>query len=204
MLTRTSAIALTLLTVFGITSSLTLAATRSARPKPAEYRVDSVHSSVFFKVQHKGLSFFYARFNDFSGSFTLDEEDPSACSVEVEVAAGSVDTRSTKLNKHLLSPDFFDAEKHPKINFKSTEVKQGEKENTFVVSGELTLLGVTKPLEIQVTKTGSGKGRRGGAMAGFHTTFTIDRGDFGMDYGIQGGGIGREVELTVSVEAGSR
>ena len=82
-------------------------------------------------------------------------------------------------------------------------MKAGKEPNTYVVRGDFTLKGVTKPIEVNAEMTGMAEGRGGSKVIGFHTRFTIDRGEFGVNYGLDGGGVGREVELTISIEAGS-
>ena len=154
-----------------------------------------MHSSIHWKVKHNGASWFYGRFRNLEGSFVFDESNPAKCEVTMEVDASSVDTRTEKLDGHLRSPDFFDVKQFPKLTFESKKVKKsGDK---YHVTGELSLHGVTKEITIEMEHTGSGND---GAVQGFHTSFTIDRTDFGMNYGI--GGIGKEVEIIISIEAG--
>ena len=173
----------------------------AAIPTTAEsFKVDPVHSNVIFKVKHRDASYFYGRFAKFSGTFTYDEKNPANCEVVMEVEAESIDTRTAKLDDHLRSPDFFDAKQFPSIIFESTDVKKGSRAGTYAVTGDLTLHGVTKSVTIELEHTGSSEGRRG-TVVGFHTVFTIDRTDFGMEYGV-GGGVGKDVELTISIEAG--
>lgn len=165
-----------------------------------QFKVDRVHSSVVFRVKHMGVSYFYGRFNDVGGSFAFDDADETKCSFDIEVKTESVDTHNEKRDNHLKSPDFFNAKQYPTIRFKSSAVKKTG-DNTFEVSGELTLLGQTKPLTVTVERVGMGKGRGGGSLCGFETTFTIKRSDFGMTYGLEG--VSDEVRLTVSLEGGS-
>lgn len=193
-----------ILASFGLAA---LAPVRNAQPtrsalaaEGTTYSVDPVHSNVLFKIKHNKVSYFYGRFNDISGSFTLDEDDASSCSVEIEIKAESVDTRSDKLNSHLRSPDFFDAKQFPVITFKSTKVKAG-KGDTYEVTGDLDLHGVTRSITVTMEHVGSADGRRG-KLAGFHTVFTIDRTDYGMNYGA-GGLLGSDVEMIISIEAGA-
>ncbi|UCE59878.1 MAG: YceI family protein [Phycisphaerales bacterium] len=157
-----------------------------------EYKVDAVHSSVIFRVKHLELSYTYGRFNEITGSFSFGNR-----SLAIEVDAASVDTNSTDRDKHLLGADFFDTKKYSTIKFTAAEFKDIGS-GKYEVSGNLTLLGVTKPLMVQLERIGSGKDRQGNARTGFETTFTIKRSEFGMTYGL--GGIGDEVRLTVSIE----
>ncbi len=163
--------------------------------KPA-WKVDPVHSSVVFKVKHAGASWFYGSFNAVSGGFTLDAKSPADSSIEVVVDAGSIDTRDEKRDQHLKGPDFFDAKQFPEIKFVSKKVTA--KGDNFSVAGELTLRGETKPLSIEVVKTGEGEFY--GKRVGYETSFTIKRSEFGMDYGIADKVLGDEVTLTIAIE----
>ena len=160
-----------------------------------------MHSSVLFKSKHNDVSWFYGRFNELSGTIVYDPADVSKSKVTMEVAAESVDTRNEKLDQHLKSPDFFDAVQFPVIAFESTKVASAG-EGRLAVTGDLVLHGVMKEVTVELEHVGSADGRRG-KLVGFHGVFTIDRTEFGMTYGADGG-LGKEVELTVSVEAGAR
>lgn len=179
-------------------SSAPAVATTSA--EAVEYDVDPTHSGVFFKVKHMGASWFYARFDKVAGKIQYDEADPSKSYVLLTIDATSVDTRTKKLDEHITSSDFLDAKQFPEIVFESESVKAGKQKDTLEVQGNLTLRGVSKPLTVTVEKVGSGD-MRGRKVIGFHTRFTIDRTDFGVNYGADNGGVGKDVELTVSVEA---
>ena len=182
-------------------STLTLGTALLIAPATSDvvsYNVDPVHSNVLFKIKHNGVSWFYARFGELSGHFSYDEGKPADSECLMVVKTASVDTRNDKLNGHLKSPDFFDATQFPEITFESTKVKKG-KGDTLQVTGDLSLHGVTKSITVELEKVGSGD-MRGKKMIGFHARFTIDRTDFGMNYGV-GGPLGSEVELTISVEA---
>lgn len=161
------------------------------------YRVDPVHSAIIFRIQHLGVSDAFGRINDPTGSFTIDGADPGKNSIEISVITEKVDTANDKRDKHLRSPDFFNVEEHPAISFKSREFeKTGVK--TYRVTGDLTMLGVTKPLTVTATRVGSGKDPWGRYRTGFTTEFTIKRSEFGMDYLMSG--LGDDVHITVSVE----
>ena len=168
---------------------------------PTPFEVDGVHSSVIFRIQHMGVSYFHGRFNSIQGLITLDAENPAGSSVELTIAAESVDTNNGKRDDHIRSPDFLNASEFPEIKFKSDSVKAlGDK--SFEVAGQLTLHGETKPLTVKVEQTGLAKNSRGeGQIAGFETTFTVKRSDFGMDQMLDA--LGDEVRLTVAVEARS-
>jgi len=156
------------------------------------YRVNPGNSSVMFRIKNRGVTFFYGRFNDFSGNFTLNADEPAKSSIEMTVKATSIDTNSRKRDDHLRTPEFFNVAKFAEISFKSKSAKKTG-ENEYEISGDMTLLGVTRPLSVKVTHTGTR-----GNFSGFETKFTIKRSDFGMNKFIPG--IGDEVHLFVSVE----
>ncbi|HEY2839156.1 MAG TPA: YceI family protein [Pirellulales bacterium] len=171
----------------------------SATPAQAAdtFRADPVHSTVVFRVKHMNISYCYGRFNKTSGTFRLDEANPAESEVDIQVAASSIDTDNEARDKHLRNADFFDVERHKTIRFQSkkTTRKPG---GPFVVEGELTLHGVTKPLTVEIDSTGIGKGMLGEIRSGIETVFTVRRSEFGMDKMI--GPVGDEVRLMVSLE----
>jgi polyisoprenoid-binding protein YceI len=171
-------------------------APRNQNKKSETYTIDNAHSIALFRVKHLGVSNFYGHFNDMSGAFTLDPEDPGNNSVSIEVKAASVATHDNKRDQHLTSTDFFSAKEFPIISFKSTEVEEaGDKK--FKVTGDFTMHGKTKSITVEVEQVGAAN-VMGGHRAGFETTFTISRKDFGMNTMPEG--IGDEVRITVSVE----
>jgi polyisoprenoid-binding protein YceI len=90
------------------------------------FKIDPVHSSVIFSIKHLGVTDFYGRFNDVSGTVVFDKADPSKSSVEVTVPVESVDTKNEKRDQHLKSPDFFNAKQFPMIIFKSEVETSGD------------------------------------------------------------------------------
>ena len=109
----------------------------------------------------------------------------------------SIDTHNAKRDQHLKSPDFFNAKQFPAITFKSKQVKKSSKD-TYEVTGDLTIHGVTRPVTVKVTNTGSGKDPMGANRIGFETIFTIKRSDFGMKFML--GPVSDEIRLIVSIE----
>ena len=164
------------------------------------YEIDTAHSMVLFRAKHKGVSYNYGRFNEFSGKITMDESDTSKSAVEFEVKTASVDTANQKRDQHLRSPDFFSAKQFPVITFKSTDVSMKDgAENMLEVIGDLELLGVKKSITVDVEITGKGKGRDGESLIGFESVFTIKRSEFGMTYGV--GNVSDDIRLIVTIEA---
>jgi polyisoprenoid-binding protein YceI len=162
---------------------------------PERYKIDTTHSSVSFKIRHLGVSWVQGMFKDYEGEVLFDPEKPEASSVTVTVKAASVDTGNEKRDNHLRNADYFHVEKFPTLSFKSTKVeKTGE--NRYKVTGDFTLLGVTKPLVVDFIATDEIEGMRGEKRRGGETSFTIKRSDFGMKQSI--GPIGDEVHVSLS------
>ncbi len=167
----------------------------------ADYKIDPVHSSAIFKVKHMGASYVYGHFTAIAGAISFDAGNLGASSVEVTIKSESVTTHNAMRDRHISGPDFFNVKEFPAMTFKSSSWKKVG-ENTYSVTGEFTLLGVTKSITATVEHVGDGT-MRGKDISGFHTVFTIDRSDFGMQYGIApgGGGLGKDIEITISVES---
>jgi polyisoprenoid-binding protein YceI len=160
---------------WSLVCALAVVCTAAAAEK---YTADTVHSSLVFRVKHMNASYVWGRFNNLTGTFTLDEANPAASQFEFQVKADSVDTGNAKRDQHLKSPDFLNAVQFPSIAFKSQSVKKSG--NGYEVTGDLTLHGVTKPISVQVAQVGSGTGPTGAAIAGIEATFSFKRSDFGM------------------------
>ena len=149
----------------------------------ADYTIDSGHSFVQFKISHIGVSWMIGTFEKVSGRFTFDSEaGPEGQSIAVEIDTASVDTNHAERDKHLRSSDFLDVGEFPTATFVSTGY-EGDGESG-VMSGDLTLHGVTKAVAIDVKKVGEGKDPWGGYRAGFEGSVTITRKDFGMGYNL--------------------
>jgi polyisoprenoid-binding protein YceI len=161
------------------------------------FKVDSVHSTIFFKVKHFGVGYVYGRFNQFSGTFAFDDANPAESSFSVEVKTDSVDSNQAGRDKHLKGPDFFNVKEFPAVTFKSTGVKKIDDQN-YEVTGDLTLLGVTKPITAKVERVGTAAGPRGGQVSGFEAVFTVNRLDFGMKF--MSKELGEEVKITAALE----
>lgn len=164
------------------------------------YQIDAVHSSVLFRAKHLGVTYFYGRFNEFSGNITMDETDISKSKVEFEVKTASVDTANKKRDQHLRSPDFFNTKQFPVITFKSTKVsaKAGQ-ENMLEVTGDFALHGVKKSITVDIEITGKTNFPQVGEVMGFLTTFDIKRSEYGINFGMES--VNDEIQITVSIEA---
>lgn len=172
-------------------------ATTAGVAQAAEYKFDTAHTQIFFKVSHMGFSTSTGQFIDFDGSFDFDEKDFTKSSVDVTIQVDSLDlSNHEKWNEHVTGKDFFDAASYPTITFKSKSVeKTGDK--TFAVTGDLTIKGKTKPAVLDVTfnKVGEAFGKQ---KAGFSATTTITRTDFGVD--AYAPAVGVEIPITIEVE----
>jgi polyisoprenoid-binding protein YceI len=180
-----------------ITVVLTCAASLLAYAPAAadDFAVDPWHTAVTFKISHLGLSWTYGRFNDVTGSFTIDPADPAGCSFAMEIKTESIDTGNKTRDGHLSSPDFFNVKQYPMISFKSTAVKAIDK--GYEVTGDLTLHGVTKSVTFAL-KGGKTVEFMGKQHTGFSTEFTVNRSDFDMKKMLEA--VGDPVHIAISFE----
>lgn len=167
------------------------------------YQIDKAHSEVTFQVRHL-VTRVRGRFADFEGKIEFDEADPTRSSVEVTIQAASVDTNEPTRDTHLRSADFFSADEHKTLTFKSTGVKRTSDE-TFDVAGDLTIRGVTKPVILRATFLGKAKDPWGNERIGAEAEVTVNRKDFGLMWNaaLETGGflVGDEVKVALSVQA---
>ncbi len=177
-------------------SFLAVAFTSPALAAPESYKVDPVHSTSAFRIKHANIAPFWGRFNEPTGTFTLDEADPTKSSFTIELSAEKVDTANKKRDDHLRSPDFFNAKQYPRITFKSTKVEKGEGD-ALSVTGELTMHGVTKQITVPVELTGKGD-FMGQPRAGVEATMTVKMSDFAIK-GMPGA-LSDEVKVIVALE----
>jgi len=165
-----------------------------------KFLLDPGHASVMFGVSHLGFSKTFGRFNKIEGAFTLDDKTPENSSVVVSIDPASLDTNHAKRDDHLRGADFFDVTKFPTMTYKSTLVKRtGDK--TALVTGDLTLRGVTKPVPLEVTliNTGPNPMDKTKIVAGFSARGTLKRTEFGMGYAAPV--LGDDVEIIIEVDA---
>ena len=177
--------------------------TATAPATRTTWSIDPAHSSVEFGVRHLMITTVRGRFTDVKGTVTLDERDPSAGSVAVEIAAASIDTREPQRDTHLRSADFFDVEKFPALTFRSTQIERGAADR-FTVAGDLTIHGVTRPVTLDVQAEGESKDPWGGQRAGFTATTKIKRSEFGLTWNqlLETGGlaVSDDVKITLDVQ----
>jgi polyisoprenoid-binding protein YceI len=161
------------------------------------WQVDKVHSSVGFEVRHSGVSIFRGSFADFDATLEFVDGEPTL-SGSVEVA--SIQVPDETLTGHLLSPDFFDVERHPRISFSSTDVKRGE-DGSITVEGDLSIKGRAHRVTAQGRIDHVDADLAGGERYGVHLETTIDRTNFGVDWNAElpGGGLVLENDVKVIV-----
>jgi polyisoprenoid-binding protein YceI len=155
---------------------------------------------VGFKVRHL-VSKVSGEFTDFDGTFVVDLEKLGQSEVEFTIKTASIDTKNEKRDQHLRSPDFFDAETHPEITFKSSKITKIDNDS-FAVAGTLTMRGVSKEITLSVDFLGE-MTAMGGTRSGWELTTTIDRMDFGVSWNraLEGGGavLGDDVEVNIAL-----
>ncbi|KQU04380.1 hypothetical protein ASG56_13565 [Rhodococcus sp. Leaf7] len=166
------------------------------------WAIDPAHSTVGFTVRHLMVSKVRGRFQDFTGTVTVDEN--GAPSIDAEIDVTSITTDNAQRDGHLKTADFFEVEKFPTATFRSTSVQA--KGDDFVLTGDFTLHGVTKSIDLNVEFNGVNAGMGNGPVAGFEATTTINRKDFGIsiDMPLEGGGavVGDKIALLLEIEAG--
>jgi polyisoprenoid-binding protein YceI len=166
------------------------------------WAIDPTHSTVGFTVRHLMVSKVRGRFQAFTGTVTIDEN--GAPSIDAEIDVTSITTDNAQRDGHLKTADFFEVEKFPTATFRSTSVQA--KGDDFVLTGDFTLHGVTKSIDLNVEFNGVNAGMGNGPVAGFEATTTINRKDFGIsiDMPLEGGGavVGDKIALLLEIEAG--
>lgn len=171
-----------LLSTLIATAALTFGASAYAETETYAIDTQGAHAFIQFKVSHLGYSYIYGRFNEFDGSFTTDSEDFSQSSVTLNINPASIDSNHAERDKHLRGKKFLNVDKFAEAGFVSTKITplvDGE----ATITGDLTLGGVTKSIDIDVTKVGEGKDPWGGYRKGFEGTTSIKAQDFGLGPG---------------------
>jgi len=167
------------------------------------YSFDKAHTNVGFQVRHIFTNV-SGKFTDFAGTIQVDRAKPESSTVEFTIQATSIDTSDQRRDQHLRSADFFDVANNPTITFKSTSVKANGKDS-WLVTGDFTMHGVTKSIVLPVTLLGEGKDPMGNEKMGLETGFTLNRKDYGLTWNktLETGGllVGEEVKVQIAIEA---
>ena len=165
------------------------------------WAIDPVHSSINFSVRHLMVSKVRGSFKTFSGAVVVAEDGTPSVSATIDVT--SIDTRNEQRDAHVRSADFFDADNHPTATFVSTAVRPDG--DDYIVDGDFTLKGVTKPVSLKLEYNGVNAGMGQGPVAGFEASVVLNRKDFGIDIDmpLETGGtvIGDKVTITLEIEA---
>lgn len=169
----------------------------------AKWIVDPTHSEVHFKIKHLVISTVTGSFKKFDGSFEASKDDLSDAQISFTVDASSIDTNNEQRDGHLKSADFFDAETYPELKFVSTSIDKKD-DDEYVLTGDLTIRNVTKPVELKVEYGGQTQDTYGQTKAGFDVSGKIDRQEFGLKWSgmTEAGGlvVSNDVKLNISLQ----
>ena len=176
----------------------------STAPLTGTWNIDPAHTRVGFSARHAMVATVRGSFNQLSGVLDLDDLTPSRSTATVTVRSASIDTGQADRDKHLRGADFFDADKWPELSFKSTNVRATGADE-YVLTGDLTIRDVTRPVELSITYLGSSTDPFGNARAGFDGHAEISRKDFGLTWNValETGGflVSDKVKITLDVSA---
>lgn len=175
---------------------LPLVAAASVARAADVYDIDGTHAEIGFKVRHLGISKVKGKFDKFEGNLTLD--GAKLAGAEAKIDAASVNTANKDRDDHLRNEEFFNVAKFGSITFKATKVEAS------TITGDLTLLGVTKPVTLEYTLSETVKDPWGNTKVGLSATGKINRADFGMSWDKMPGAVGKEIEIAVDLEAAKR
>jgi polyisoprenoid-binding protein YceI len=171
-------------------------------PAPGVYVLDTAHSTISAKAHHLGLATVTGRFTDFAGAVTVAEE-VTRSRVDVEIVAASIETGNAQRDAHLRSPDFLDVARHPTLRFEADGVTRAG--SGWLLPGRLTLVGTTRPVELQLDYLGSGPDPWGGTRAAFAATTELRRQDFHLNWnqavGVGVAVFGTTLRVSIDVEA---
>ncbi len=176
----------------------------TATTKKTTWVIDPAHTTVEFAVKHMMVTTVRGRFGQVSGTIELDEEDLTRSSAEVTIPVASIDTREEQRDAHLRSADFFDAENHPNMTFRTRSIEQAG-EDEYRVTGDLTIRGVTREVVLDARLEGRAKKPTGEEVIGLTASTSIDREDYGLKWNValEAGGwlVGKEVRISLDVQA---
>ncbi|MFJ5123308.1 YceI family protein [Kitasatospora sp. NPDC088548] len=169
-----------------------------------DWAIDTTHSEVGFSVRHAMVTNVKGRFTEYDGKLHLDGTTPGNSTAELVIKVASIDTNQTQRDEHLRTGDFFAAETHPEIRFRSTSAER-LRGDSYRLTGELTIKGTTRPIVLDLDYTGSATDAYGAERVGFEGTAVLDRTDWGLTYNaaLETGGvlIGEKVKLSFDISA---
>ncbi|MGK4581567.1 YceI family protein [Kitasatospora sp. HPMI-4] len=198
--------------IFGRNKNATTTAVRTA-PAPAgpdlshltgEYTIDQAHSRIGFAVRHAMVTNVRGEFAEYQGKLRLDGGNPANSSAELVIKVASIDTSQAQRDEHLRTGDFFAADVHPEIVFRSTSAER-LRDDSYRMTGDLTIKDTTRPVTLELDFTGSATDVYGAERVGFEGSTTIDRTQWGLTYNaaLETGGvlIGEKVKLSFDISA---
>jgi len=169
------------------------------------WAIDPAHSSLEFQARHAMIATVRGHFNDFSGSLHLDPEKPTNASGRVEIVAASIDTRQPDRDNHLKSADFLDVDNHDRLVFESTRAEAGDDPESYKLWGNLTIRGISREIELDLTFNGLAVDPFGNQRAGFEATATVNRKDWDLKWNapLEAGGrlVGAQGEAVIDISA---
>lgn len=178
--------------------------TETTQSTTGAYVIDATHSQIGFGARHAMVTKVRGTFNEFSGTGFFDAETPANSNLQLNIKAASIDTRNADRDAHLRSNDFFDMEQFPEITFASTAFEKAEAD-TYRVTGDLTIKGVTKAVTFDVEYTGSATDPYQNQRIGFEGKTTINRTDWGINFNaaLETGGllVGEKITLEFEISA---
>ena len=168
--------------------------------KGGAYTLDPDHATLLWKINHLGFSTFIGRFNSFDASLDFDPENIEAAELEVIIDVAGVDINNPEFAEELRGPDWFDVENFPQAVFRTTSFVEAVDEDTFIFQGDLTLLGNTAPVNLEVNFHGGGRNFLTRSYTlGFSASANFQRSDYGLDR-FASFGVGDDIELEIHVE----
>ena len=182
-------------------STITTSPTDHITTATGTYVIDPSHSRIGFVARHAMVTKVRGSFNEFEGSGHFDPANPADSHLRLTIQAASIDTRNADRDGHLRSNDFFDMANHPEITFVSTSIEQTA-DNTFDVTGDLTIKGTTKPVTVDFEYTGAAKDPFGNQRLGFEGKTVVNRKDFGVSWNaaLETGGVLVSEKVTLEFE----
>lgn len=170
-------------------------------PPAGTWVIEPSHSTIEAVARHLKITKVRGRFSSFEGKVEIPEDDPLQARIEVTIDADSIDTNSEDRDQHLRSEDFLWVEQHPTLQFESTKVE--EVDGAYHLVGDLTMRGVTKPVELELTYGGLTEDPWGNTRALFAAETTIDREDWGLTWNqaLEAGGVLVSKDIKVEIQA---
>lgn len=169
------------------------------------WEIDRFHTVAEFSVQHLGIAIVRGKFTDVSGAIETDPHNPERSSVRAQIMVNSINTGAPQRDVHLRTADFFEASKYPTITFNSTQIKHVDT-NRFIIGGDLSLHGVTRPVQLRTIYNGATQDHLTNAWRiGIRAITKIDRRDYGMTYKVTNKAgmalAGNEIHIELGIEA---